>query len=235
MNTPPETAVMKFSTAIAAAAAATSVHAFVPSDVVSRRSTASSSCLQMAKKVEPVEVEVDAGGVAKAVVRLGAGVGALGFAVTQSLAGSGLGGVDLPSISMPSAPKMSSSAAPKKAKKPATAPVSKISTLKDPKGYSLDSESGLTVKQQRAAAKKAAAEEKAAAAEAKKAAAAEANAARIAKQKERKEQGKILEVALTSALPIAGIDTDKIHTMLTPSQPQLKLPRRRRQLRKRYD
>merc|ERR1711906_86587 len=129
------------------------------------------------KKLEP-NPEIDSGGAATALGVLGAAGGAAGFAVLNSMAGSGLlGDVALPaapSVSAPSLPKasLSKSSAPVTQ----TAPKSKISNLKAPKGYNLDGESSQTVKQQRAAAKKAAEEKKAAAEAERKEKAAEANA-----------------------------------------------------------
>ena len=95
------------------------------------------------------EAQVDGGGVVGALTLLGGAVGAAGLAVTQSLAGSGMlgDGFSLPTPSLPSvsvsAPAKSS--APKAA---ASAPKSKIAFVKDPKGYSLDTEGGLTKIQQ---------------------------------------------------------------------------------------
>ena len=59
---------------------------------------------------------------------LGAAAGAVGLAVTQSLAGSGLSAPSLPAVSV-SAPKVSAPSKPA-----ASAPKSKIAFVKEPKG-----------------------------------------------------------------------------------------------------
>merc|ERR1711966_410799 len=171
------------------------------------------------KKLEP-NPEIDSGGAATALGVLGAAGGAAGFAVLNSMAGSGLlGDVALPAAPSVSAPSLSKASLSKSsAPVTQTAPKSKISNLKAPKGYNLDGESSQTVKQQRAAAKKAAEEKKAAAeadrAEAKKAAndarleKAALEKAEIAARKEAAAQAKKEEKAAAAAQRAAAAEKE---------------------------